>query len=142
MDSVFSMLHNLFPEPWTTLYEETLHEYMENTPCSILGALELVTTWHQLHVGVLDELRTEEQPAEDYLQTSNPRVLASLHRTCPTLRLCAVLDRYIQTFDLAFQPAADLVAAWRQAHPIAWQDAPTSLQHTHYSMDHTPSITR
>jgi len=141
MDSLFLMLHNLFPEPWTTLYEEALHEYMEDTPCSILGALELVTTWHQLHEDLLEEICTEDQPAEGRLQTSNPRVLASFHRTCPSLRLCNVFDRYVQTFDLAFQPAADLVAAWRQAHSIAWRDVPACPQFKHFSMDHTPSIT-
>jgi len=109
LDTVFLMLRRLFQEPWTMLYEEALHEYMEDTPCSIIGALELVTTWHQIHEELLTEIRTTEQAEGDRLQISNPRVLASLHHTCPTLCLCIILDRYVQTFNLALGPAADTV---------------------------------
>jgi len=140
MDSIFTMLNCLFQDPWTTLYEEALHEYMEDTTCSILGTLELVTTWHQIHLGLLAMIHTLEQAAGDCLQTSNPQVLASLHRAYPTLHLSIILDHYIQTFNLAMDPAAETVAAWSSAHPIAWSDS--HLQGTCPSMDHTPSVTR
>jgi len=112
LDTDFSMLHRLFQEPWTKLYclyEEALHEYMEDMPCLIIGALELVTTWHQINEELLADIRMTEQAEGDCLQTSNPCVLASLHHTCPTSCLCIILDRYVQTFNLALGPAADTV---------------------------------
>jgi len=95
MDSIFTMLNSLFQEPWTMLYEEALHEYMEDMPCSILGALELVTTWHQIHLGLLTMICTLEHTAGDCLQTSNPHVLAFLHCACPASHLCIILNRYV-----------------------------------------------
>jgi len=123
LDTVFLMLHRLFQEPWTMLYEEALHEYMEDMPCSIIGALKLVTTWHQIHEELLAEICTMEQAEGNHLQMSNPRVLASLYHTCPTLHLCIILNCFLQTFNLALGPAADTVAAWRLAHPIVWSDS-------------------